>query len=67
MTLVEGLAGLVFGFVVEVAVDAGVAEAEAEGGVAEDLVEVAHVAVVGVDVAECVAGRGVDVETLLLA
>ena len=42
-------------------------EMEAEGGVAEDLVEVAHGKVVVADVAEGGAGRGVDVEACVFA
>ncbi len=48
---------LVVAFAFDPAVDPGFVEAEAEGGVAEDLVEVAHGEVVVVDVAEGWAGE----------
>jgi len=52
---------------VQPVIDPGVAQVEAQGGVAEDLVEVAEVSVVAVDVAERRAGRGVDVKPFVPA
>ena len=55
------------GFAFEPAVQPAHIQVEAEGGVAEHLVEVAHGEVVVADVADGGAGRGVDVEAGVLA
>ena len=59
---VAGTVALDVGFAFEPAVQPAYVEVEAEGGVADDLVEVAHGEVVVADVAEEWARRGVDVE-----
>lgn len=61
------LCSLEVGLAVEPAVEPAYVEIETEGGVADDLVDVAHGEVVGADVAERGAGRGVDVKTGVFA